>query len=148
VSGVGCHARTRSLTATTSSARSTTRTATDRVGNYTQISRKLIQASGTLQSVDRAGMRLLPGLRTQQGLRAELKRDMESTLVSNAVAVAGGTTTARKTAGLGGWIITNSYQGTGTTAAAPVMSSGGATGTATRRRLTSLARRVPSPRRC
>jgi hypothetical protein len=55
---------------------------------------------------------------------SELKRDMEATLTSNQIAVAGSNTVARKTAGLGGWIITNSYSGAGA-GAAPVMSSGG-----------------------
>lgn len=99
------------------------RTPTQRVGNYTQISRKVIEVSGTLESVDKAGMRSYLAYELAKAA-SELKRDMEATLTSNQVAVAGGNTTARKTAGLGGWIITNSYSGTGTTASAPVMSSG------------------------
>lgn len=97
--------------------------ATERVGNYTQISRKVVQTSGTIEAVDKAGMRSYLAYELAKGA-SELKRDMEATLTSNAVAVAGGNTTARKTAGLGGWIITNSYSGAGTTAAAPVMSGG------------------------
>lgn len=99
------------------------RSPTQRVGNYTQISRKVIEVSGTLEAVDKAGMRSYLAYELAKGA-SELKRDMEATLTSNQVAVAGGNTTARKTAGLGGWIITNSYSGTGTTASAPVMSSG------------------------
>lgn len=99
------------------------RTPTQRVGNYTQISRKIIEVSGTLEAVDKAGMRSYLAYELAKAA-SELKRDMEATLTSNQVAVAGGNTTARKTAGLGGWIITNSYQGAGTTASAPVMSSG------------------------
>ena len=101
------------------------RAATDRVGNYTQISRKVVEVSGTLEAVDKAGMRSYLAYELAKAA-SELKRDMESVLTSNQVAFAGATTTARKTAGLGGWIITNSYKGAGTTAAAPVMSSGGA----------------------
>jgi hypothetical protein len=97
--------------------------ATERVGNYTQISRKVVQTSGTIEAVDKAGMRSYLAYELAKAA-SELKRDMEATLTSNAVAVAGGNTTARKTAGLGGWIITNSYSGAGTTAAAPVMSGG------------------------
>jgi len=97
--------------------------ATERVGNYTQISRKVVQTSGTIEAVDKAGMRSYLAYELAKAA-SELKRDMEATLTSNAVAVAGGNTTARKTAGLGGWIITNSYSGSGTTAAAPVMSGG------------------------
>jgi hypothetical protein len=100
------------------------RVATDRVGNYSQISRKVIEVSGTLEAVDKAGMRSYLAYELAKAA-SELKRDMEAVLTSNQVAFAGTSTTARKTAGLGGWIITNSYKGTGTTAAAPVMSSGG-----------------------
>ena len=99
------------------------RAATQRVGNYTQISRKVVETSGTLEAVDKAGMRSYLAYELAKAA-SELKRDMEATLTSNAIAVAGGNTTARKTAGLGGWIITNSYSGAGTTAAAPVMSGG------------------------
>jgi hypothetical protein len=99
------------------------RTPTQRVGNYSQISRKIIETSGTLEAVDKAGMRSYLAYELAKAA-SELKRDMEATLTSNQIAVAGGNTTARKTAGLGGWIITNSYSGTGTTASAPVMSSG------------------------
>mgnify|MGYP000113676024 CR=1 FL=1 len=100
------------------------RVATDRVGNYTQISRKVIEVSGTLEAVDKAGMRSYLAYELAKAA-SELKRDMEAVLTSNQVAFAGTTTTARKTAGLCGWIITNSYSGTGTGASAPVMSSGG-----------------------
>ncbi len=100
------------------------RVATTRVGNYTQISRKIIEVSGTLEAVDKAGMRSYLAYELAKAA-SELKRDMEATLTSNQVAVAGNNTVARKTAGLGGWLITNSTSGTGTTAAAPIMSSGG-----------------------
>jgi hypothetical protein len=54
----------------------------------------------------------------------ELKRDMEATLNSDQVAVVGNSTTARKAAMLGSWIITNWYQvATGGSPAAPTMSS-------------------------
>jgi hypothetical protein len=97
------------------------RTPTQRVGTYTQISRKIIETSGTVEAVDKAGMRSM--LAYQLAMAAsELKRDMESTLTSNQVAVSGNNTTARRTAGFGAWLITNSYSGTGGTA--PVMSSG------------------------
>jgi hypothetical protein len=99
------------------------RTPTQRVGNYTQISRKTIETSGTLEAVDKAGMRSYLAYELAKAA-SELKRDMEATLTSNSIAVAGDNTTARKTAGLGGWLITNSFSGAGTTASAPVMSSG------------------------
>ena len=53
---------------------------------------------------------------------SELKRDMETTATSSQVAVAGNNTTARRTAGFGAWLITNSYSGA--SGAAPVMSGG------------------------
>lgn len=99
------------------------RTPTQRVGNYTQISRKVIEVSGTVEAVDKAGMRSYLAYEMAKAA-SELKRDMEATLTSNQIAVAGSNTVARKTAGLGGWIITNSYSGAGA-GAAPVMSSGG-----------------------
>lgn len=101
----------------------TARTATQRVGNYTQISSKIIETSGTLEAVDKAGMRSYLAYELAKAA-SELKRDMESTLTSNSIAVAGGNTTARTTAGFGSWVITNSYSGAGTLAAAPVMSGG------------------------
>lgn len=100
------------------------RTATTRVGNYTQISRKIIEVSGSVEAVDKAGMKTYLAYELAKA-SSELKRDMEATLTSDQVAVAGGTGTARKTAALGGWLITNVQLGTGTLAAVPVMSSGG-----------------------
>lgn len=100
----------------------TARSATQRVGNYTQISSKIIETSGTLEAVDKAGMRSYLAYELAKAA-SELKRDMESTLTSNSIAVAGGNTTARTTAGFGSWIITNSYSGAGA-GAAPVMSGG------------------------
>lgn len=105
---------------------STTDTAamTVRVGNYAQISRKLVQVSGTLRATDQAGYK--DELAYQVAKRAqELKRDMEATATSHQVAVAGGPTTPRKTGALGGWIITNATVGAG--GAVPQMSSGTAT---------------------
>src|SRR6185503_18075309 len=97
--------------------------ATNRVGNYTQISRKLVEVSGTVEAVDKAGMRSMMAYQLAKK-SAELKRDMESSLTGGQVAVVGNNTVARVTAGLGAWIITNYIPGTGTVGAAPVMSSG------------------------
>jgi hypothetical protein len=105
---------------------STTSTAamTVRVGNYTQISRKLITVSGTARAVDNAGYK--DELAYQVAKRAqELKRDQESAATSDQVAVVGGPTTIRKGGMLGGWIITNAS--VGATGAVPQMSSGSAT---------------------
>jgi hypothetical protein len=82
------------------------RTATNRVANYTQISRKLVQTSGTIEAVDKAGMRSYLAYELAKA-SSELKRDMEATITSNNAAVAGNNTTARQTAGLGAWLRTN-----------------------------------------
>lgn len=100
------------------------RTPTHRVGNYTQISRKVIEVTGTLEAVDKAGMRSYLAYQLAKGA-SELKRDMEASLTSNTIAVSGSDSVARQTAGLGGWIITNSFSGSG--GAAPIM-SGNASG--------------------
>ena len=96
---------------------------TTRVGNYGQISRALVTVSGTMAAMDQAGVKSEVSYQLAKR-SAEIKRDMEATLTSDQVAAAGSTSVARKTAALGGWIITNSY-GNGTTYAAPIMSSGG-----------------------
>jgi Family of unknown function (DUF5309) len=100
------------------------RTATHRQANYTQISRKTIEVSGTLEAVDKAGMRSYLAYQLAKAA-SELKRDMEAQSTSNNAAVAGNSTTARQTAGLGAWLRTNSYSNTG--GSAPVM-SGNASG--------------------
>jgi hypothetical protein len=83
-------------------------TATVRVANYTQISRKVISVSGTADTVNTAGMRTVMAYETAKKAK-ELKRDMEFILLSNQAGVAGsGTSTARNTAGLPTWLITNS----------------------------------------
>ena len=96
--------------------------ATNRVGNYTQISRKIVMTSGTLEASDKAGMRSAKAYNLAKAAN-ELKRDMETTLTGVQTATVGNNTVARKTAGLGAWVITNFQAGTGTTSA-PAMSSG------------------------
>ena len=83
-------------------------TDTVRVANYTQISTKVISVSGTDDAVDNAGMRTQMAYQTAKASK-ELKRDMEAILTSNQAGVAGNSSsTARKTAGLPVWLITNS----------------------------------------
>jgi len=88
--------------------------ATVRVGNYTQVSRKTLILSGTLESVDKAGRR--SELAYQLAKRsAELKRDMESTMLTNQAASggsAGVSTALRKTGSLLAFIKTNTAKGT------------------------------------
>ena len=81
-------------------------TATVRMQNYAQISRKTIVLSATEETVNKAGRR--SELAYQIAKRgAELKRDQEFTLLNGAVAAAGNTTTARGTASLGAFVKTN-----------------------------------------
>lgn len=82
------------------------RAATLRMANYTQISRKVIATTGTLEATDKAGMRSYLAYELAKA-SSELKRDMEATLTSNNAAVAGNNTTARQTAGLASYLKTN-----------------------------------------
>lgn len=81
-------------------------TATVRLQNYAQISRKTIVLSATEEVVNKAGRR--SELAYQIAKRgSELKRDQEFSMLNGAVAVAGNTTTARGSASLGAFIKTN-----------------------------------------
>ena len=99
---------------------------TNRVNNYTQINRKIITVTGTLEAVDKAGMNSYLAYELSKA-SSEMKRDMETAVMGAQVAVAGNNSTARKTAGLGAWIIT-SYMTGGGTGAAPIMSGGAGNG--------------------
>jgi hypothetical protein len=86
---------------------------TVRVGNRTQISAKTVKISGTLEEVNKAGRRSEKAYQLAKA-SSELKRDMETILLSNQVAAAGnGSTTARTLGGLQTWLNSN-YNGTGT----------------------------------
>jgi len=79
---------------------------TVRVGNYTQISRKLVIISGTLDKVNKAGRASELAYQVSRRGR-EMKRDMEAILFENLGGDAGGTATARQTATLGAWLKSN-----------------------------------------
>jgi hypothetical protein len=90
----------------------TAATPTVRLGNYTQISRKDVIISGTLESVDKAGRR--SELSYQMAKKsAEIKRDMEATMLANQAAAAGSTSAARKTGALLAFLKTNTNEGSG-----------------------------------
>jgi len=78
-----------------------------RVGNYTQISSKAVQSSGTAEAVDFAGRKSTQAY--QMANRAkELKLDMESMLLEAAQAPApGSSASARATGSVGHWITSN-----------------------------------------
>ena len=98
---------------------------TVRVGNYTQISTKTVVVSGTLEAVDKAGRRSELAYQLAKKSK-ELKRDMEAIAVGAQAAAAGDSSTARKTAGLEAWLVTNTFRGTG--GANPTMSGSGGNG--------------------
>ena len=87
-------------------------TATVRLGNYTQLSDKVIQVSSTQRASNNAGRG--DELSYQLMKRGkELKRDLESSLTSNNASVAGNASTARQSAGFEAWIQTNDSRGSG-----------------------------------
>ena len=81
-------------------------TATVRLQNYAQISRKSVIISGTEEKVNKAGRRSeLAYQIAKKG--AELKRDIEFSCLNNQAAVAGDSTTARTTASVQAFLKTN-----------------------------------------
>ena len=81
-------------------------TATVRLQNYAQISRKSVIISGTEEKVNKAGRK--SELAYQIAKRgAELKRDIEFGCLNNQAAVAGDSTTARQTGSLQAFLKTN-----------------------------------------
>lgn len=87
-------------------------TATSRVGNYTQISRKAFIVTRTQEAIDKAGVKSEIGAQRAKAA-AELKTDIEAAILSNNASVAGNTTTAPKSAGLRAWLATNDDMGVG-----------------------------------
>ena len=91
---------------------SATLTPTTRVGNYTQISDKVIQVSTTDDKVDKAGRSTETAYQLAKA-SAEIKRDMESILLSNQAQDAGTSATPRKLGGIQSWLTTNTVAGAG-----------------------------------
>jgi len=90
---------------------------TTRIGNRTQIFQKTIKISGTLEAVDKAGRKSEKAYNLAKA-SAEIKRDIELTLLSNQVASNGNSSTARTLGGLQAWLATNGDFGTGGSAGA------------------------------
>jgi hypothetical protein len=84
---------------------------TTRVGNRLQIAQKTIKISGTLQSVDKAGRKSEKAYQLAKA-SAEIKRDMETSLLSNQIATDGSSSAARKLGGLQAWLNSNYDGGT------------------------------------
>ena len=86
--------------------------ATTRVGNYSHILRRTTIVADNMSSQDLAGRN--DELAYQLAKRGkELRRDIEAVLTDNNAQVAGNSSTARETAGLGAWIATNDNFSTG-----------------------------------
>jgi hypothetical protein len=86
--------------------------ATTRVGNYTHILRRTLIVADNMGAQDLAGRN--DELAYQLAKRGkELRRDIEATLTDNNAQVAGNSSTARETGGLGAWIATNENVGSG-----------------------------------
>lgn len=92
-------------------ATSATMAPTARAGNRTQIFQKTVQIAGTLNAVDKAGRKSEKAYQLAKA-SSEIKRDMELTLLSNQVAAAGNSSTARTLGGLQAWLATNGDFGT------------------------------------
>ena len=91
-------------------------TATERVGNYTQLFDAVAVTTSTQNKVKKAGRS--SEMRYQVAKKmTELKRDLEAAVLSINPAVAGNSTTARKLGGLGVMLYSNvSHNGAGATA--------------------------------
>lgn len=99
-------------------------TATDRIGNYCQIFSKQPAVSRRANIVKKAGKTTSMAYQKAK-LMKEAKRDVEASVLSNNVAVAGNSSTASKSAGAGAMIYTNVSHGAG--GSTPSHTSGAAT---------------------
>jgi len=81
-------------------------TPTTRLGNYTQILRKVWQITDTQEAIDKAGRESEVAYQKTKHLK-ELARDIEYALVINTASASGASGTARTLQGLAGWITTN-----------------------------------------
>lgn len=92
-------------------------TATGRVANTVQLFDKVAVVSSTQQKTKAAGRSNEMKYQISKKM-VELKRDLEASILSDNIAVAGNSTTARKSAGLGVMLYSNvSHGGLGATAA-------------------------------
>jgi hypothetical protein len=86
---------------------------TTRLGNYTQILQKTIKVSGTLDTVNKAGRKSEKAYQLAKASQ-EIKRDLETIMLSNQGRDAGSSnSTPRKMGSLLSWIKTNSDVGSG-----------------------------------
>ena len=81
-------------------------TATTRLNNKTQISKKVVEVSGTHEAVNNAGKKSELAHQLAKASK-ELKRDMETSLLAENDSVTGDSSTARETRGAAHFITTN-----------------------------------------
>lgn len=93
-------------------------TPTTRVGNYVQLFDKPATVTSTQNAIKKAGRSNEMKYQIAMKATPEIKRDAEAMLISKNAAVAGNSTTARKSGGLGVMLYTNAlHNGAGATAA-------------------------------
>ena len=92
---------------------SPTLTSTTMNANWTQISDKVVQVSTTDDVVDKAGRTTETAYQLAKA-SSELKRDMETILLSDQAQDPGNSTTARTLQGMQAWVTTNDVTATGT----------------------------------
>jgi hypothetical protein len=85
-----------------------TRTQPTRLKNYTNISRKDIQVSGTSRAIDAAGFADQMAYHTARASR-EIKRDMEYMMLNNSPASAGTSPSPRVSGGVPNWIYSGQH---------------------------------------
>ena len=78
-----------------------------RLSNYTQISSKTVQSSGTAEAVDFAGRKSTQAYQLAKRAK-EIKRDMETMLLDTTVKAAGSSGSARATGAYQSWVGTGS----------------------------------------
>ena len=81
-------------------------TATTRLTNQTQISKKVVEVTGTHETVNNAGKKSEMAHQLAKASK-EIKRDMEGSLLADNAAATGDATTARETRGAAHFITTN-----------------------------------------
>lgn len=87
-------------------------TPTARVGNRTQILKKVFQVSGTQETVKKAGRASEIGYQTMLASR-RIKMDLESIALLNQASIAESGATTRKMGGMLAWLATNVSRGSG-----------------------------------
>ena len=94
------------------------RTATTRLGNYTQIFKNAVSIPGTDDGLDKAGRGKEMAYQVMK-VAKEQKLDIEKALFDNNARVAGDSSTARELAGVPAWLTTNTEFESGASGADP-----------------------------